>query len=157
MSKFDRQPGEKMVGLRVPDEDAAEWVKTLVEAGFSNKEIDAFMSRLNPNYRQIKQTGKVQSEVEKVNEDLRNRFSVSDEDAADWVKTLIAEGFSNDQIDYIMSRVNKTYREKMQAAWVNQELQKIKDQTLSRHNHELTAEEEAKIRQGIESRFKSQG
>ena len=154
MSKFELRPGEKVAGMRIPDEAAADWVKTLVESGFSNEEIDELMSRLNPNYAQIKKTGKVKEEIARINRQGQDVNTISDEDAAEWIKLLISEGMSNDQIDYIMSRVNKTYREKMQAAFVNKELQRIKEQTLAKHHHELSPEEEAKIRQGIESRFK---
>lgn len=36
--------------MRIPDDDAHNWIKIFQECGLGNKEIDEIMSRLNDNY-----------------------------------------------------------------------------------------------------------
>ncbi len=36
--------------MRIPDEDALAWIKTLIEGGFTNQEVDDIMSHLNDTY-----------------------------------------------------------------------------------------------------------
>ncbi len=35
---------------RIPDEDAYNWIKTLLEGGFTTKEVDDIMTHLNDTY-----------------------------------------------------------------------------------------------------------
>lgn len=82
------------------------------------------------------------------------KISIADEDAADWIKTLVEAGFSNDEIDQLMSRMNETYRNKMRAAEIEKEFIKIKEDLIKRKGYVLTEEEAAKIKQGIASRYR---
>jgi hypothetical protein len=80
-------------------------------------------------------------------------LSIADEDAADWVRTLVEGGFSNAEIDMIMSGLNKTYKSKMTAAEIEKEFIKIKEDLKQRKGYELNEDEAERIKQGIASRF----
>jgi len=56
------------------------------------------------------------------------KVRVTDEDVLDWIKLLKAEGFSNEEIDNIMSGLNKTYRKKLKPNFIEEELEKIEQE-----------------------------
>ncbi|MDZ7611675.1 MAG: hypothetical protein U5L10_02835 [Candidatus Moranbacteria bacterium] len=45
---------EKIEKMRIPDEDAGNWINTLRESGFSQDEIDEAMVMLNDEYANLK-------------------------------------------------------------------------------------------------------
>ncbi len=82
------------------------------------------------------------------------KISVSDQDALDWIKTLVEAGLPADEIDRIMSHLNETYREKIKKGEIEKELRKIKEDLMNRKGYIISPEEELKIKQGIASRYK---
>jgi len=82
------------------------------------------------------------------------RATVSDEEATSWVRTLVEAGFSNEEIDKMMSNLNETYKNKIKEAEIEKEFRKISDDLKKRKGYKLSKDEAVRIKQGIASRFK---
>jgi len=82
------------------------------------------------------------------------KISVPDDDAHNWVNLLVENGFSQPEIDAIMSHLNETYREKIEQSEIEKEFMKIRDNLKEKKGHKLSDVEALAIKQGIASRFK---
>lgn len=66
-NNFDNKNfGGKVEKIRIPDDDMTDWIKTLMEAGFSEEERENMLMRLNKTYRDIKI-----SKEEQINRELK--------------------------------------------------------------------------------------
>lgn len=83
------------------------------------------------------------------------KLEIADEHIPDWMQTLREGGFTDDEIDSMLSRLNKTYATQKNREYVNKELNKMDVEIQKRRGEPLTEEEKEGLRAGIESRFKS--
>ncbi|MDP2934270.1 MAG: hypothetical protein Q8N59_00645 [bacterium] len=81
---------------------------------------------------------------------------ILDEDLPGWIGTLKDGGFTQEEIDMIVSRLNKTYLEERKPEMVERELKKLKKQFFEEYGKILTPEEIDYLKAGIESRFKDE-
>jgi len=77
---------------------------------------------------------------------------IPDKDMPGWIKTLREGGFSDEEIDLILSRLNKTYKEKSNPNWVEDELTELKRYFRKQYNRILTPQEIEYLKRGIKSR-----
>jgi len=63
--------------LRVPDEDIPGWMQTLREGGFTDAEIDTILSNLNQTYSNEIIKGQVETELIKINNEIREKRGVA--------------------------------------------------------------------------------
>jgi len=89
------------------------------------------------------------SKVEKI-----QKITIPDDDMSDWIKTLYAGGFTDAEIDSILSHLNATYVGKKREGYVNQELSKMEAEISKRRGYGFSDKEKTAIREGIESRFR---
>lgn len=80
--------------------------------------------------------------------------SIPDDDVPGWLETLREGGFSESEIDSIMSHLNETYAGVKMNEAVEKELRKMDAEITNRRGTPLTDEEKKSLRAGIESRFK---
>lgn len=59
---------EHLERMRIPDEEAPAWMRTLREGGFNDDEIDMIMEHCNAAYFELKRPELVEKEVEKIKE-----------------------------------------------------------------------------------------
>ena len=81
------------------------------------------------------------------------KVRVADEDGLDWINLLKSEGFSNQEIDSIMSGLNKTYRQKLRPNFVAEELEKIKAAFEKKTGRNLNNEQIEYFKKGLQSRL----
>ena len=74
---------------RIPDSDAVGWIRTLREAGLSDKEIDEFMTRMNKTWRGQKGEEYVETELQKIREKLFNEGKYLTPDQEKYLKEAI--------------------------------------------------------------------
>lgn len=71
-----------------------------------------------------------------------------------WIGTLKDGGFNEEEIDTIISGLNRDYAEMKKPEMVERELKKLKKQFFEEYGKILTPEEIDYLKAGIESRFK---
>ncbi|MFA5187959.1 MAG: hypothetical protein WC460_01210 [Patescibacteria group bacterium] len=81
------------------------------------------------------------------------KASVADEDVLAWIKTLQKEGFSNEEIDALMSKMNKLYRQKRRPNFIAEELEKFKAEYRKKNGFEMPQEMEDYFIKGLQQRF----
>lgn len=81
------------------------------------------------------------------------KINVPDEDVPGWLQTLREGGFTDVEINSIMSHLNETYAGFQKDVAVNKELEKMDGEIRARRGFSLSNEEKTKLREGIESRF----
>ncbi len=59
---------EDIKRIRIPDEDAHNWIATLHEGGFSDEEIDHIMANLNATYAEHKGIDPIEEELKRIEE-----------------------------------------------------------------------------------------
>jgi len=57
---------EDIVKTRVPNEEVGSWMQTLREGGFTDQEIDVFLSQMNADYRKAKNPHFIEQELSKI-------------------------------------------------------------------------------------------
>lgn len=85
---------------------------------------------------------------------MKERISVPDHDVPGWIQILREGGFTDQEIDSMLSNLNVTYREIKEGELVNKELGKMDEEIRNRRGTGLTEDEKELLRKGIESRFK---
>ncbi len=89
-------------------------------------------------------------EIEKVH--------IPDEDMIEWIKTLHEAGFSEEEMDSMLSHLNLSYAEKKGIdtdVVVEEELKKIEDYLLKRYNRPMTPARRDYFRKVIEGKIKN--
>lgn len=81
---------------------------------------------------------------------------IPDEDLPGWIGTLKDGGFTQEEIDMIISGLNKKYLEERKPEMVERELVKIMKEFRKEKGTILTPEEIDYLKAGIESRFKEE-
>ena len=76
---------------------------------------------------------------------------IPDSDAMGWINTLTEAGFSEKEIDLMMSQLNKTYRAQKGEAFIEDELKKI-EAVVHRSGKSLTKEQKEYFRKTIMDR-----
>lgn len=82
------------------------------------------------------------------------KITIPDEDVPNWLKALKEGGLSEEEIDSFLERKNKGYFEAKHPNYIEDELNKIKEEYFRKYHKVLTKEEEEYFRKGIESRLK---
>ncbi len=80
------------------------------------------------------------------------KVRVADEDVPGWIKSLREGNFSDEEINLILSRLNKTFKEKNNPNWVDDEFFKLKRYFWKKHGRLLTREEAEYLKKAIRSR-----
>ena len=79
------------------------------------------------------------------------RTRIPDEDVPNWIGALREGGLRDEEIDAVLARLNKIYREKKGIDVVGEEVDKIKDYLFRKYQRILTPEQIKYIRQGVEA------
>lgn len=77
------------------------------------------------------------------------RARIPDEDAYGWMKTLHEGGFTGEEIDQIMMRLNDTYVEKKSGTVVVDRLVEEAEDVLAKQNVEITEELRQQLREWV--------
>lgn len=85
------------------------------------------------------------------NETIGDKARIPDGDVIGWIESLRDAGLSNDEIDAMISRLNKTYREKSSGDYVEEELKKI-EETVKSHGGRLSEEQKEYLRKSTKER-----
>jgi len=82
------------------------------------------------------------------------KASVPDDDMLGWIEALHTNGFSQKEIDDIMSHLNKEYRDQKYPVEdrIAEELKKLEEDLLKNHGKILSNEQREYLRNGIASR-----
>jgi hypothetical protein len=64
---------ERIDKISIPDEDVSNWMQTLREGGFTDKEIDSIIGPLNPTYAGLKREEYINRELLRMQEEVRSR------------------------------------------------------------------------------------
>lgn len=90
--------------------------------------------------------------IEKNKEIVKAR--ILDDDLPEWIGALKDGGFTQEEIDMIVSRLNKTYLKENKPRMVERELTRLQKEFRKEYGRILTPEELDYLKAGIESRFK---
>lgn len=82
------------------------------------------------------------------------KMSVPDSDAMGWINMLREGGFTQVEIDAIMSHLNKTYRDQKfpKEQRIEQELKRTEEYLFNQYGHKLDDERRAYLRKSISER-----
>lgn len=82
------------------------------------------------------------------------KITIPDSDALGWIETLRQGGFSQGEIEGIMSHLNKTYREKINPKEnrIDEELKRIEDHLFLQYGQKTTPERREYLRKAISER-----
>ena len=78
------------------------------------------------------------------------RIQVPDEDAHNWIKTLEEAGFNFDEIDKIMTHLNRTWRLAKKPELVKERMESILNNVRSKYDLILTEEDKESLKKRIE-------
>lgn len=81
------------------------------------------------------------------------RVRIPDDDAGNWLASLREGGFTDEEIDYIMSHLNQTYAEHKGIDIVEDELSRIEHYIFQKEGRRLSEAQKAHLREGIRMRF----
>ncbi len=81
------------------------------------------------------------------------KANVPDDDMPSWINTLKEGGFSDEEMDYLLSYLNKTYRQIKGSEVVERELENTEKYLREKYGRRLNPEQRQCLRKGIESRF----
>lgn len=81
---------------------------------------------------------------------------IPDDDLPGWIGTLKDGGFTQEEIDLVISGLNKTYLEERKPEMIERELVKIMREYRKEKGKILTPGEIDYLKAGIESRFKEE-
>ena len=96
----------------------------------------------------------MERKLERINQpDHIIKANVPDDDMPGWINALKEEGFSDEEIDYLFSYLNKTYRQIKGPEVVERELKTIENYIWEKYGRKLNPEQRRCLREGIESRF----
>lgn len=87
------QSTERITGLKIPDEDAQNWIDVFRNAGFSNEQVDEIMTRLNDTYMQRRFSDFIERELATVVTILESRAGKGlDENKKELLRQEIVKG-----------------------------------------------------------------
>lgn len=91
-----------------------------------------------------------------INKSINNieKVSIPDDDMVNWIKTLRTGGFSEEEIDSMMMRLNKSYFNLKGRQSIEGELEKIKKEWLEKNKQTMSSAQEEYFRKGLELRLK---
>jgi hypothetical protein len=75
-----------------------------------------------------------------------------DQDIPNWIKTLREGGFTDEELDSMLPRLNKEYSKASGIDPIEQELQKIEKTLVKKHGRTLTEEQRKYMRESIGTR-----
>ena len=85
---------------------------------------------------------------------MTERITIPDDDVSGWMQTLREGGFSEKEIDEILSHLNTTYLGFKNKEFVDGEYKKMNEEIKSKRGTGFTPAEEESIRKGIQSRLR---
>lgn len=90
--KFENLGGE-IDRIKIPDEDASNWIKALEEGGFSYDEIDKIMTHLNRTWRMAKKPELVKERMDEIikNAWAKDKLILNDEEKEELKRKIEAE------------------------------------------------------------------
>jgi len=74
------------------------------------------------------------------------KVRISDDDMVGWIESLRAENFGEKEIDGILSKLNRTYRDKTHPDWIEKHMQYIESCLKRDYGKNLTEEQKEKFR-----------
>jgi len=86
------------------------------------------------------------------------KIKVPDKDMLGWIETLRNGGMSDEQINSVLSYLNRTYAEQKRLPnidIIDEKLEQLEEYLFKTYGRELSEEQRAYLRKGIESRFKN--
>ena len=81
------------------------------------------------------------------------RVRIPNEDMPNWIQTLREGGFTDEEIDIILSNLNVEYRKTKNPNFVEEELNRLKEYLRKEHKRILSPEEIEYLRKSIENRL----
>ena len=81
------------------------------------------------------------------------KITIPDDDMVGWIKVLHEGGFSDEEIDSILSHLNSTYAGLKKEEFINEELNKMDGEIKNRRGIGLSESEREKLKAGIKSRL----
>lgn len=87
---------EEIIKTGIPNEDMPGWIQSLREGGFTDEEMDIFLSNLNAEYRKIKNPNFIDEKLDELIEYIKKRYK----------KTLNSE-----QIKYLRKGIESQLKE----------------------------------------------
>ena len=81
------------------------------------------------------------------------KMRVPNENVSEWMETLRKGGFTDEEINMIMSSLNKEYMKASNPHFVENELEKLKNYFSKEYGRILTVEEIKYLENGIKSRL----
>lgn len=82
------------------------------------------------------------------------KLSIPDEDMPGWIRTLHEGGFSQNEIDYILTGLNKTYSDMKKPEMIKMLIENVKRRVLIKTGRLLTPEQTQYLMKAIEEKFK---
>ncbi len=82
------------------------------------------------------------------------KLTIPDEDVPGWMQTLREGGFTDTEIDSILSNLNSTYSHEKRKGYIEAELLKMGNEIYERRGTPLSEQEKKDLKEGIESRFR---
>ncbi|KKT42311.1 MAG: hypothetical protein UW30_C0001G0036 [Candidatus Giovannonibacteria bacterium GW2011_GWA2_44_13b] len=76
--------------INIPDGDIPGWMKILREGGFSDKEIDAMLSRLNVAYAKGAKIDPMEEELKRIEEHLKAYGKTLNDEEREYMRKSIA-------------------------------------------------------------------
>jgi len=81
-------------------------------------------------------------------------LQIPDDDMVGWINNLREGGFSQEEIDFMMPRLNKTYFESKSGEVIEQELEAIKKEYENKFKQALNEDQLEYFRKGIAMRIR---
>lgn len=91
--------------------------------------------------------------------DTENKFRarIPDDDMSGWIQALRKKGFADEEMDYILAYLNKTYAKAKGIDLVEEELKRLEEYLREMHGRVLTEEQKEYLTKAIASRSEFQG
>ena len=92
MKKFEGPPTEHITRIRIPDDDAMNWMQAYREMGFSTEQIEAVMTRLNDTYLKQRFGEFIDAELQDALDEIEKKHGKPvGEESREWLKGRLIE------------------------------------------------------------------
>lgn len=85
-----------------------------------------------------------------------NRIQIPDDDMVNWIKALHEGGFSTEETDSMMTRLNEKYFDAKGGEIIEKELKEIKKRWKEKYKRGMTRDQEEYFRKGIAIRLRGE-
>jgi hypothetical protein len=91
----------------------------------------------------------------KRNEDIVGA-KIPDDDLSNWIETLKDGGFTQEEIDIIVSGLNKAYAKRRRSELIDEEMRKTEEELFKKSGKLLASEDADWLKKRIERRFEGE-